>query len=170
MPVLTEADFDWPTNEQYRQEIRNDLARIARETGAKSIHTMLAEDAEERRMEELKLTPMARGLSNRDAPHSAKAVKDKRIAYKAATPGAKAKARQREAKEQRAEKAKVLALGTAKITIVDKDFTFGKEGTARNRAWLACKKSKTVGEYLKNGGVKKYLARWEKAGAIKVKE
>ena len=63
-------------------------------------------------------------------------------------------------------KAAPKADDTRKITVLDKDFQFGREGTARNKAWLACIKAKTVSDYAKAGGALKYLPRWVAAGAI----
>ena len=169
--VLTERHFDWPTDAEITRELRTDMARLAQQYGTKSIRQMDAELAQEKQMqEEAKITRMARGLSLRDAPHSAAAARAKREAARAATPAAQRKERIAKQKAERAERKKVLDLGTAAITILKKDFAFGKEGSGRNRAWQACLKSKTVGEYLKNGGAKKYLTRWEAAGAIKLGE
>tara|TARA_Y100001951_G_scaffold47477_1_gene37512 strand:- start:172 stop:393 length:222 start_codon:yes stop_codon:yes gene_type:complete len=70
------------------------------------------------------------------------------------------------------EKTKAAPIATdAVVKIVDKDFTFGSEGTKRAQSWAALKSQrgkKTVAKYLENGGARKYLARWAKAGAIEI--
>lgn len=114
---------------------------------------------------------MARGLSNRDAPHSAKSLYDHRRTEKAS---GKADARQArlakevQAKAARAARAAPKADDTRKITILDKNYTFGREGSARNASWAACTKAKTVADYAKAGGALKYLPRWVAAKAIKL--
>ena len=57
----------------------------------------------------------------------------------------------------------------AKIIVVNSAFTFGAPQTKRNESWLALKAqrgTRTVARYLANGGARKYLARWERAGVI----
>lgn len=114
---------------------------------------------------------LARGLDARNSPHSAKSVQDDRAKAKASNKtdkvAEKAK-KQVERKAERAAKAAPKADDARKITIVDKKFTFGREGTARNLSWLACTKAKTVADYAKAGGALKYLPRWVSAGAIKL--
>lgn len=66
---------------------------------------------------------------------------------------------------------KTVAPKTVAITILDKKFVFGGEGTKRRASWdaLATQKGrKTVTAYKANGGATKYLARWAKAGAIQI--
>lgn len=56
-----------------------------------------------------------------------------------------------------------------KVTIKDKDFTFGGEGTKRRESWEALigqRGTRTLEKYLERGGKRKYIKRWEKAGAI----
>lgn len=57
------------------------------------------------------------------------------------------------------------------IKILDAKFTFGREGTVRNASWKALsgqKGVKSLETYIANGGKRKYIKRWEKAGAIQV--
>lgn len=114
---------------------------------------------------------MAKGLDGRNSPNCSKAVQDakaelRKVTGKAAT---KAPAKAAAPAKAKADKApKKTADDTRKLTIVDKKFTFGGEGTSRRAAWDACAKAKTVADYISAGGARKYLARWEKAGAIKV--
>jgi hypothetical protein len=122
---------------------------------------------------------LAAGLDARSAPHSAASVRDARpkaankadaVTQKPAKP-AMAK-RAQEAKAERKAKAATTAAPKAddarKITVVDKKFTYGKEGSSRNASWIACTKAKTVADYAKAGGAVKYLPRWVAAGAIKL--
>lgn len=118
---------------------------------------------------------LAKGLDARNAPHSHKALGDDRARAKTAAKADAAQERGKQAAEkkaarkaERSAKAVPKADDNRKITIVDKNFTFGREGTARNLSWLACKKAKTVAEYAKAGGALKYLPRWVSAGAIKL--
>ena len=120
---------------------------------------------------------LARGLDGRSAPHSAKAIADqngKAGPAKLRKDEAKAKlASAKEAKKAertaaKAAKAAPKADDNRKITVVDKKFTYGREGTARRASWGACKASKTVADYAKAGGALKYLPRWVAAGAIKL--
>ena len=118
---------------------------------------------------------LAQGLDGRNAPHSAKAVGDHNAAAKGSNKADKVQARKAaetakkaERKADRAAKAAPKADDNRKITIVDKKFSYGKEGSARNASWLACKGSKTVAEYAAKGGALKYLPRWVSAGAIKL--
>lgn len=124
---------------------------------------------------------LAAGLDGRNSPHAAKSVADGRQrstnkadaatqkpAAKPATTKAPAKAKKEERKAAREASAAPKADDTRKITIVDKKFTYGKEGSARNASWLACTKAKTVADYAKAGGAVKYLPRWVAAGAIKL--
>lgn len=121
---------------------------------------------------------LANGLTGRNAPNCGAALQDAKakLAKGKATPqvpalkgmaplGIKPKA----AKADKPAKApKVTADDTRKLVIVDKKFTFGGEGTSRRAAWNATTKAKTVADYIAAGGARKYLARWEKAGAIKL--
>lgn len=111
-----------------------------------------------------KQTPkLANGVDARTAPHSAKAVSD---AKKAATPAEKKAAR----KVAKAAKAAPKSDNNAKVTHVDKKFSFGGEGTARRASWDAfvkvAKAKGTVADYIAAGGKAKYLPRWRTAGAI----
>lgn len=111
---------------------------------------------------------LAKGLDARTAPHSAKAVADNAAAARkgVAKPGKAEKKAAR--KTERAAKAAPKSDDNRRITIVDKKFTFGGDGTARRASWDAAKASKTVAEYAKAGGKLKYLPRWVSAGAIKL--
>lgn len=110
---------------------------------------------------------LAQGLDGRNAPHSVKAHQDhKRGVGKPAKADKTAKKQAR--KVAREAKAAPKADDARRITIVDKKFTFGGDGTARRASWDACKSSKTVAEYLKAGGKAKYLPRWVASGAIKL--
>lgn len=118
---------------------------------------------------------LAQGLDGRNAPHSSKAVGDRAAAAKGTNKADKVQARKAteqakkaDRKANRAAKAAPKADDNRKITIVDKKFTYGKEGTSRNASWIACTKSKTVADYAKAGGALKYLGRWVSAGAIKL--
>lgn len=121
---------------------------------------------------------MARGTDSRTAPHSAKAVADGRKA-KAGAPAADRaqKKADKEAaktakKAERKAKAAPKADDTRKLTIADKKFTFGGEGTARRACWDAAvkvaKAKGTAADYIAAGGKAKYLPRWVSAGAIKL--
>ena len=77
----------------------------------------------------------------------------------------RAKAKAAPAKAEEA-KAKVRT-----ITILKKDFTFGREGTVRRASWDALtsiKGTKTDAAYKANGGKTKYLRRWAAAGVIQI--
>lgn len=111
---------------------------------------------------------LANGLDGRSAPHSAKSVADaagKGNPAKAAPKAADKKAARKEAK---AATAAPKADDKRAITIVKKDFAFGREGTARRASWDICLKSKTAADYIAKGGAAKYLPRWVSAGAIKL--
>lgn len=111
---------------------------------------------------------LAKGLDGRSAPHSAKAVADNHAAAKKAAAKPAKEAKKAERKAARAEKAAPKADDNRKITIVDKKFTFGGDGTARRASWDACKASKTVAEFIGKGGKAKYLPRWVASGAVKL--
>lgn len=119
---------------------------------------------------------LANGLDGRNAPHSSKAVADRAhgkapASNKADKRAAVAKAQTEKKaarKAERAAKAAPKADDTRKITLVDKKYSYGKPGSARNASWLACTKAKTVADYAKAGGALKYLSRWVSAGAIKL--
>lgn len=108
---------------------------------------------------------LAKGLDGRNAPHSVKAHQDHKRGT--AKPAAKAE-KKAERKAARAARAAPKSDDARKITIVDKKFTFGGDGTARRASWDACKAAKTVADYLKAGGKAKYLPRWVSSGAIKL--
>jgi hypothetical protein len=113
---------------------------------------------------------MARGTDSRTAPHSAKAVADGRRAKAAAKPEKATKKAARKA--ARADKAAPKADDTRRISIVDRKFSYGGEGTARRACWdAAVKVAKAKGNvqaYIAAGGKAKYLPRWVSAGAIKL--
>lgn len=116
---------------------------------------------------------LARGVDGHNSPHSTKAHADKRAAErkgaKAAEPKPSPTAAKKEArKAERAEKAAPKAGDKRTITVVDKGFTFGREGSARRDNWDKAVKAKTVDAYLSAGGAAKYLPRWVAAGAIKL--
>lgn len=57
------------------------------------------------------------------------------------------------------------------IKILDAKFSFGAEGTVRRKSWDALKSqkgTKTLEAYKANGGLRKYIRRWEKMGVIQV--
>lgn len=113
---------------------------------------------------------LATGLDGRNAPHASKAVQDRKAAAKPA-PAAKAvaaQAKKAERKEAAVAKAAPKGDDTRKITIVKKDFAFGRDGTARRQSWDTALKSATVAAYIAKGGAAKYLPRWVAAGAVKL--
>lgn len=117
---------------------------------------------------------LAKGVDSRNSPHSAKSVADRKAKERPLTKAAQndhraiKEAKARKAKAERAAKAAPKADDDRKITVVDKKFAYGKEGTSRRASWDACTKSKTVAEYAAKGGALKYLPRWTAAGAIKL--
>lgn len=118
---------------------------------------------------------LAKGIDSRNAPHSVKAHADNKRAARGAKAEAPAKApkadkatAKAERKAARAAKAAPKSDDSRKITIVDKKFTFGGEGTTRRASWDAVKSGSTVADYVKAGGKAKYLPRWVSAGAIKL--
>lgn len=119
---------------------------------------------------------LASGLDGRNAPQSAASVAKHRGSAKATNKAdavtqkapAPAKAAKEARKAKRAETAAPKADDTRKIAVVDKKFTYGKEGTSRRASWDACTKAKTVADYAAAGGAVKYLPRWVAAGAIKL--
>lgn len=116
---------------------------------------------------------LANGLDGRSAPHCSKSVGDKAAkgtnkADKVMARKATETAKKAERKTERAAKAPPKADDNRKIVVVDKKFSYGREGSARNAAWQACTASKTVAEYAAKGGALKYLPRWAAAGAIKL--
>lgn len=156
------------TDKDRRAEIEQDLRKISRETGAKRVSQIEAE-------RNAKLaTPkpvghLAAGLDGRNSPHSAKAVQDNRAAARKGEPAPKPAVAKKEArKAAKAATAAPKADDQRKITIVKKDFAFGREGTARRSSWDICLKAKTAAEYIAKGGAAKYLPRWVSAGAIKL--
>ncbi len=170
--VLAEKDVlvggkPMPTEKELKAQAEKELREEAKASGAPRIAAVEATKREK--------AGLAKGLDGRNAPHSAKCVADDRAKSRAnnkadkAAEKAKAKAEKKAARvAERKAKAAPKADDTRKITIVDKKFTFGREGTARNMSWIACTKSKTVSAYAKAGGALKYLPRWEAAGAIKL--
>lgn len=159
--VLTEADLlpkGGETQEAMTKRHARELAMLADKEGCPRAAT-------------IGRAGMARGLGTRDAPHSAKSLHDHRRTEKAS---GKADSRQarlaREADRKAARKANAApkADDNRKITVLDKNYTFGREGSARNASWVACTKAKTVADYAKAGGALKYLPRWVAAKAIKI--
>jgi hypothetical protein len=70
-------------------------------------------------------------------------------------------------------KAAPKALGRqGTVTIKDKAFVYGAEGSERRKSWDALtnlKGTKTLAAYKAAGGKTKYLNRWVAAGAIAIK-
>lgn len=160
--VLTEKHFPFPTEKELTAKNEREIREIAAQTGAKR----MAQIAQEQRS-----TGLARGVTGQNSPHSAKSIADARARASASNKADKAGAKHSAAvaaKAARASKAAPKADDARKITIVDKAFVFGREGSARNAAWLTCTKSKTVAAYAAAGGALKYLPRWVAAGAIKL--
>jgi hypothetical protein len=154
-----------------KAEMEKDLRKISRETGAKRISTI----EQERRDAEKAKAPkpvghLAAGLDGRNSPHSAKAVQDNRAAAKKGAPAAAPKPADKKAARVAAKAATAAPKADDKraITIVKKDFAFGREGTARRQSWDVCLKAKTAAAYIAAGGAAKYLPRWVSAGAIKL--
>lgn len=118
---------------------------------------------------------LAAGLDGRNAPHSAKSVGDHNNAAKGTNRADKVQARKAAEttkkaarKAEKTAKAAPKADDNRKITILDKKFTYGREGSSRRQSWDAVKGSKTVADYAAKGGALKYLPRWAAAGAIKL--
>jgi hypothetical protein len=119
---------------------------------------------------------LARGLDKKSAPNTVDAMRmnkaQERKAEKAAAESvapAKVKAvKAEQRKAERAEKAAPKADDTRAITLLVKDYVFGKEGTARRKSWDICVKSNTVAAYIKAGGAAKYLPRWVASKVIKL--
>lgn len=111
---------------------------------------------------------LANGLDGRSAPHSAKAAGDSNRKNPAPKGPKPAEAKKAARKEVAAAKATPKADDTRAITVVKKDFAFGRDGTARRDNWNRCLKAKTVAAYIAAGGAAKYLTRWVAAGAIKL--
>lgn len=168
--VLTEADFPFPTEKAMRLEHDQQIKRIAREDRCPRAFTVAyGEDQMTKTQTTTATTKLARGVDAQNSPQSAKAVADNRAKNAAAAKGAApAKAAKTAAKAERKAKSEAVNTDSTKITILNKDFTFGREGSGRNLSWIAAKKAKTVGAYIAAGGARKYLARWQSAGAIKL--
>lgn len=153
------------TDKQLAAETEADLRKIARETGAKRV----AEIEREKAAKAKPVGHLAKGLDAQNSPHSVKAIADaKRKAAPAAKAAPKAAEKKAARTAERAAKAAPKADDNRKIVIVDKKFSYGKEGTSRRASWDACVKAKTVAEYAAKGGALKYLPRWVAAGAIKL--
>lgn len=170
MPVLTDTSFSFPPDRLYRAELEQELRRLSRETGTKRIAT-LEHERREQEKESMAIHPsqypqtkLARGLDSQNSPHSVAAARAKREAAKRD----ELKAREAKGKAERKAKREAVSTETTKITILNKAYVFGREGSTRNANWQTCLRSKTVGDYLANGGLKKYLPRWEQAGAIRL--
>lgn len=153
------------TDKQLQAETEADLRKIARETGAKRV----AEIEREKAAKAKPVGHLAKGLDAQNSPHSVKAIAD---AKRKAGPAAKAAPKVAEKKvartAERAAKAAPKADDARKIKVLDRKFTYGKEGTSRRASWDACMKAQTVADYAKAGGALKYLPRWVAAGAIKL--
>ena len=160
--VLQESDFAFPTEAQLRAATEADLRAISKATGAPRIATLLQA---QRDAKAAIRAGLAKGLDVHCAPHSAKAIQDDRLARQAAAPAKVAKA-VRMAK--RATTASPKADDQRTIKLLDKAYTFGREGSSRNASWIACTKSKTVADYAAKGGALKYLPRWIAANAIQL--
>lgn len=171
MPVLTDTSFSFPPDRVYRAELEQDLRALSRATGTKRIATLEQERRDQLKEQDMAKHPthypqtkLARGLDSQNSPHSVAAARAKREAAKRD----ELKAREAKGKAERKAKREAVSTETTRITILNKAFVFGREGSTRNACWQTCLKSKTVGDYLGNGGAKKYLPRWEAAGAIRL--
>lgn len=117
---------------------------------------------------------LARGVDGHNSPqttaaHAAKKQAERKAAKATEKPAPKPTEAKKEArKAERAEKAAPKAGDKRAITILKKDFAFGKEGTARRQSWDKALKAKTVDAYISAGGAAKYLPRWVSAGAVKL--
>lgn len=109
----------------------------------------------------------------------AKAATKKTAAATKATKGRKAPAKKTAATKAKAnakakEPTKTEQRDARVITLKDKEFVYGGEGTTRRKSWDALAKAfgkngkATVGEFKENGGAVKYLSRWEGAKAIAI--
>lgn len=154
--VLTVQDLGGKDPKVEKAELENELRKISRETGAP------------------RLAELARGIKGGQAPQSAKALQQARDKVAASTKADKAAESAKAKATKPAPTRKTDAVAAPKgddkrtITIVQKDFVFGRTGSARNDSWLACVKAKTVADYAVKGGKLKYLPRWVAAGAIKL--
>lgn len=161
--VLGADDFSIPSDKAIKADLEKDLRKIAKETGAPRASQLEAAKRE--------AAGLAKGVDGRNSPHSAKALGDERAKAKGSNKADKKVEKEKakaDRKAARAAKASPKADDTRKITILKKDFAFGREGSARRMSWDACLKSKTVADYAKAGGKLKYLPRWSTAGAIKL--
>lgn len=116
---------------------------------------------------------LARGVEGKFTEHSRKAASDsKRSAKETKMTKTTKETKKTARKAERAAKAAPKADDTRRISILDKKFTFGGEGTARRASWdfaTAVAKAKgTAADYIAKGGKAKYLPRWVAAGAIKL--
>ena len=115
---------------------------------------------------------LANGIDARNSPQSVAAHQaGKGKASKAAekpAPASKADPKKEARKTERAEKAAPKGDDKRAITILKKDFAFGRDGSARRASWDKVLKAKTVQAYIAAGGAPKYLPRWQSAGAIKM--
>jgi hypothetical protein len=163
--VLNERDFSWPTNAEIRRELEQELRTMSREQGSKRIATL---EQEAREMEYA--TKLARGVNAQNSPQCAASQRSQRERIAKAKQATKSVVKERVEAKAKAAKAKREAVSNdaTRITIVNKAYVFGRDGSARQACWQACLRSKTVGEYLSAGGAKKYLPRWEQAGAIRL--
>lgn len=158
------------TDKQLQAETEADLRKIARETGAKRV----AEIEREKAAKAKPVGHLAKGLDAQNSPHSVKAIADARRKaplerLKHHVTGAIARGEKKAVRAvERAAKAAPKADDTRRIKVLDRKFTYGKEGTARRASWDACMKAQTVADYAKAGGALKYLPRWVAAGAIKL--
>lgn len=160
--VLGAEDFAHPTDKQMRAEIEADLRKIASETGAPRLAQLGQKQP----------TQLARGINTRQAPHSAAALAAGRA--KAKPPKVEKKAPTPKTQNQAAKTSKPaapIATDDARsITVTNKEYTYGRPGSARAAAWAVCAAptTKTVADYAQAGGKVKYLPRWVAAGAIKL--
>lgn len=171
--LLKDTDFGFLTDRQYRAELEQELRAMSAANGTKRISVLEQERRAEQRAQEEAMTKthsdypqtkLARGLDSQNSPHSVAAARAKREAF------ARDQRKEREvkAKVERKQKREAVSSDATKITILNKAYVFGREGSTRNACWQTCLGSKTVGDYLANGGAKKYLPRWEAAKAIRL--
>ncbi len=120
---------------------------------------------------------LARGLDRKSAPNTVDAMrmnkaaerKAEKAAVESVAPAKAAKIAKVEArKEQRQAKTAPKGDDTRAIKVLDKKFTYGREGSSRRACWSLAAKGGAVADYIKAGGAAKYLPRWVAAGAIKL--
>jgi hypothetical protein len=167
------------TKHEEAAEMEAEVRAVAALTGAPRIGHLEAAKAKPLAKEK-PVGHLARGLDGHNAPHSTKAMADNRRDAKKVPGMAEAKEHlsgkvAKPAKAPKADRAAPKADDARNITVVDKQFTFGAEGTERRRSWDACVATakrgagtNTVAAYAAAGGKLKYLGRWAAAGKIKL--